>query len=291
VRGQTTIFVDLKGSTPQAVVCRHVVRGAQARRRHAPHAAAGRVGPFFNDDFGDTFGIIYGFTADGFTQRELRDHVEPRAPACCCVPDVSKVEILGAQDERIFIEFSIERLAGLGLNYPARSRRCRRRTSSALRRGETGEERLALRVSGAFETERHPRRQLRPRRRPAGSAWRHRRGAPRLRRPAAADVPRQRQPAIGLAIAMRDGGDILALGRNIGARWRASRADLPIGIEPRAGRRPGRVTVDEAIGDFMESLWQAIADHHGRSASSPRRARRARWWRCRSRSRWRSSSR
>ena len=73
----------------------------------------GVVGPFFNDDFGDTFGIIYGFTADGFTFRELRDYVEDARSRLLQVPDVSKIEVLGAQDEQIFIEFSTEKLAGL----------------------------------------------------------------------------------------------------------------------------------------------------------------------------------
>ena len=66
----------------------------------------GVVGPGFNDDFGDTYGIIYGFTADGFTQRELRDYVEDIRSRLLLVPDVSKIEILGAQDEQIFLEFS-----------------------------------------------------------------------------------------------------------------------------------------------------------------------------------------
>ena len=69
---------------------------------------AGIVGPGFNDDFGDTFGIIYGFTADGFTHRELRDYVEKIRSELLHVADVSKIEILGAQDERIFVEFSMQ---------------------------------------------------------------------------------------------------------------------------------------------------------------------------------------
>ena len=77
------------------------------------------VGPGFNDDFGDTFGIIYGFTADGFTHRELRDYVEAVRSRLLNVPDVSKIEIIGAQDEQIFIEFSTQQLAGLGIDRAA----------------------------------------------------------------------------------------------------------------------------------------------------------------------------
>ena len=80
---------------------------------------AGIVGPGFNDDFGDTFGIIYGFTSDGFTHRELRDRVEDIRSKLLLVPDVSKIEVLGAQDERIFVEFSMKELASLGIDRSA----------------------------------------------------------------------------------------------------------------------------------------------------------------------------
>ena len=83
----------------------------------------GVVGPGFNDEFGDTYGIIYGFTADGFSPRELRDYVEDVRSKLLLVPDVSKIEILGAQDEKIFVEFSMEKLAGLGIDRNALLRR------------------------------------------------------------------------------------------------------------------------------------------------------------------------
>lgn len=258
VPGQTTIFVDLKGATPPAVVpdMWYQVRRRVADMRHT--LPQGVVGPFFNDDFGDTFGIIYGFTADGFSQRELRDYVEAARSRLLLVPDVSKVEILGAQDERIFIEFSTERLAGLGINRSALVAALQ--AQNLVRPAgliETGQERLAVRVSGAFENEQDIRnvnfvvgdRIFR-----LGDIAEVRRGT--------ADPPQPMfrvngQPAIGLAVAMRDSGDILALGRNIKAAMDEIRATLPIGIEPILVADQA-VTVDEAIGDFTESLWQAI---------------------------------
>ena len=74
------------------------------------------VGPGFNDEFGDTFGIVYGFTADGFTDRELRDYVVDVRKQLLQLPDVSKIDILGAQDERVYVEFSTAQLAGLGID-------------------------------------------------------------------------------------------------------------------------------------------------------------------------------
>ena len=77
--GATTIFVNLKGSTSAQQVADtwYHVRKSIADMRHT--LPSGVRGPFFNDEFGDTFGIIYGFTADGFTPRELRDYVEDAA--------------------------------------------------------------------------------------------------------------------------------------------------------------------------------------------------------------------
>src|SRR5208337_2563672 len=114
--GVATIFVNLKGSTPASQVpdiWYQVRKNIGDIRRSLP---AGVVGPGFNDDFGDTYGLIYGFTADGFTHRELRDHVEDIRSRLLQVPDVSKIEILGAQDEQIFVEFSTQVLAGLGID-------------------------------------------------------------------------------------------------------------------------------------------------------------------------------
>ena len=74
--------------------------------------------PVCDDEFGDTYGIVYGFTADGFTHRELRDYVEDIRSRLLQVPDVAKVNLIGAQPERIYIEFSPAKLAGYGLTPP-----------------------------------------------------------------------------------------------------------------------------------------------------------------------------
>ena len=117
--GVTTIFVNLQGSANAKQVSDtwYQVRKNVGDMRHT--LPAGVVGPGFNDDFGDTFGIIYGFTSDGFTHRELRDYVEDIRSRLLLVPDVSKIELLGAQDERIFVEFSMKELASLGIDRSA----------------------------------------------------------------------------------------------------------------------------------------------------------------------------
>jgi multidrug efflux pump len=257
--GSTTIFVTLKGSTPAKQVpdiWYHVRKNVGDIRHTLP---AGVLGPGFNDEFGDTFGIIYGFTADGFTHRELRDYVEKIRTRLLSVPDVSKIEVLGAQDEQIIIEFSTEKLAGLGIDRTSLIAAIQAQNAvSPAGTLETNDERILLRVSGAFTSESDL------------LAVNIAANGRLLRLSDIADIRRvfvdppqpifriNGVPGIGLAIAMRDGGDILALGRNIRQTMSEITADLPLGIEPSLVADQSSV-VQGAIGEFMESLWQAIA--------------------------------
>ncbi|MBK8535520.1 MAG: efflux RND transporter permease subunit [Candidatus Competibacteraceae bacterium] len=257
--GDTTIFVNLKGSASGNEVpdAWYQVRKRVADMRHT--LPQGIVGPFFNDEFGDTFGIIYAFTADGFTHRELRDQVEDIRSQLLQVQDVSRIDILGAQDEVIYIDFSVERLAGLGFA-PSALIAALQAQNIVIPAGvlRTGEETIALRVSGAFASEQDI------------AAVTFAIGDRMLRLSDIAEIRRgftdppqpmfriNGQPAIGLAIAMREGGDTLALGRNIGQATKKIAADLPVGIEARlVADQP--LTVDLAINEFTTSLWQAIA--------------------------------
>ncbi|MCG7352778.1 efflux RND transporter permease subunit [Roseomonas mucosa] len=257
--GQSLIYVELLGSTPGAKVADtwYQVRKYIGDIRHT--LPPGIQGPFFNDDFGDTFGIVYGFTADGFTHRELRDHVEEMRSELLKVPDVSRIEFIGAQDERVFIEFSMEKLAGLGIDRNALIAALQAQNLiSPAGTIEGGQERLLLRVSGSFESEDDIR------------ATNFSMGNRILRLSDVAEVHRgyadPPQPmfrangreAIGLGISMRDGGDVLQLGRNIDAAARRVMADMPVGIEMHSVAEQPR-TVELAIADFMDSLWQSIA--------------------------------
>src|SRR5215510_10526536 len=257
--GSTTIFVNLTGDTSArevADVWYHVRKSIGDIRHTLP---AGTLGPFFNDEFGDTFGIIYGFIADGFTQRELRDHVEDIRAQLLDVPDVSKIEILGAQDEQIFIEFSMADLAALGFD--------RTTLIAALQAQnivrpagiiQTGKESVSVRVSGAFRSE----QDLAAVNFAIGGRMLRLSDIARIHR-GYADPPQPQfrvngEPALGLAIAMREGGDILALGDNVKAAMAKIAANLPVGIEPMLVSDQA-VTVEDSIAEFTSSLWQAVA--------------------------------
>jgi multidrug efflux pump len=257
--GSTIIFVNLKGSTRPAEIpdIWYQVRKNVGDIRHT--LPAGVLGPGFNDDFGDTFGIIYGFTADGFSHRELRDYVEGVRSRLLNVADVSKIDVLGAQDEQILVEFSIKQLAGLGIDRSALIAALQAQNAvSPAGAIQTGVETLQLRVSGAFGSEQDI---LNLNFLSNGRLVRLRDIAQVRRSYVDPPQPMFRvngKPAIGLAISMRTGGDILALGKNVARTIDDATADLPLGIDATlVADQP--VVVRHAIGDFMTSLWQAIA--------------------------------
>ncbi|MGY8706732.1 efflux RND transporter permease subunit [Bradyrhizobium sp. 18BD] len=257
--GVSTVFVNLKGSANAKEVADtwyHVRKSIGDMRHTLP---AGVIGPGFNDEFGDTFGIIYGFTSDGFSQRELRDRVEDIRSRLLLVSDVSKIELLGEQDEVIFVEFSTKELAALGIDRSALIAALQSqnvvRPAGAI---QTSSESISIRVSGSFQSE----QDIANINFSAGGRMLRLSDIAQVRR-GYTDPPKPMfrvngHPAIGLAIAMRDGGDILALGANIRKAMNRITAELPIGIEPiLVADQP--VVVDYAIREFMVSLIQAIA--------------------------------
>ena len=257
--GKATIFVYLKDSTPPAQVSDiwyQVRKKVYDIRSTLPQ---GIVGPGFNDEFGDTYGIVYGFTADGFTHRELRDCVDDVRKKLLELPDISKIDVLGAQDERVYVEFSTEQLAGLGIDRSALIAALDAQ-NAVTPQGvvQTGDEKILIRVSGAFRSEQDilavnfvaNGRIIR-----LGDIARVTRG------PADPAQPMFRvngKEGIGLAIAMRAGGDVLALGHNVAHAMSEIKANLPVGIEPAlVADQP--VTVEDAVNEFMKALWEAVA--------------------------------
>jgi len=256
--GQSTIFVNLKGSTPAAEVpdIWYQVRKKVGDIKHT--LPQGVLGPGFNDEFGDTFGIVYGFTADGFTHRELKDFVDDVRSRLLQVPDVSKIEVLGAQDERIYVEFSTERLAGLGIDRSALIAALQAQNAVAPAGVvQTEDEKILVRVSGAFRSEKdilNVNFMAKDRIIPLSDIAQVTRG------PADPPQPLFRvngKEAIGLAISMRNGGDVLALGNNVERAMSDIAADLPIGIETtRVAEQPA--TVEHAVDEFMKALKEAV---------------------------------
>ena len=257
--GQSTIFVYLKGSTGPKEVSDAWYQVRKKIKDIELTLPQGVIGPVSDDEFGDTYGIVYGFTADGFTHRELRDYVEEIRSRLLQVPDVNKVNLIGQQAERIFIEFSPTKLAGYGLK-PAELAAALQAQNAVAPTGviTTDEESITLRVSGAMASEKDI------------AEMNFDVGGRNVRLADIAEVRREYSdppdpmfringtPGLGLSISMRDGGDVLALGENIQHTMEELKADLPIGIEPvMVANQPE--TVHRSIDEFMEALWESIA--------------------------------
>lgn len=257
--GRTTVFVNLLGSIRSRDV---PDTWYQVRKKIGDIRASlpqGVVGPAFNDEFGDTYGILYAFTSDGFTQRRLRDYVERVRSKLLQTRDVSKIDVFGAQDEKIYVEFSARQLAGLHLDRQALIAALQAQNAvTPAGVVQTADEKILVQVTGAFHSEedlRHVNFVA------DGRIFRLSDIATVKRGYSDPPQPMFRfngMPAIGLGISMRNGGDILLLGHDIETAMAAITANLPIGIEPHLVADQPRV-VEAAVDDFMEALWEAIA--------------------------------
>ncbi|VVO93937.1 Multidrug export protein AcrF [Pseudomonas fluorescens] len=219
----------------------------------------GVQGPFFNDEFGTTFGNIYALTGDGFDYAVLKDYADRIQIQLQRVKDVGKVDLLGLQDEKIWIELSNVKLATLGLPLAAVQQALEEQNAvSTAGFFETTSERLQLRVSGNFQTvdeiKNFPIR-VGDRTFRIADVANVRRGfndppAPRMRFMA--------EDAIGLAVAMKEGGDILVLGKALEVEFARIQNNLPAGMQLRkVSDQPAAVKT--GVGEFVQVLVEALA--------------------------------
>ena len=217
------------------------------------------VGPFFNDEFGDTFGNIYALTGKGFDYAVLKDYAERVQLALQDQPDVGKIELFGVQNEKIWVELSNTKLATLGVPAAAVGEALNQQNAIAPAGFfETASSRVPLRVDGRFTSV----EQIR--------AFPIRVGDRTFRLGDVADVhrgfadppgPRMRfmgEDAIGIGVAMKSGGDILKLGKTLETEFAALQKTLPAGMELRkVADQPA--AVDESVGEFVKVLTEAVA--------------------------------
>ena len=215
-------------------------------------------GPFFNDEFGTTFGNIYALTGEGFDYAVLKDYADRVQLQLQRVKDVGKVEILGLQDEKIWIELSNTRLASMGLPLQIVQKALEEQNSvSATGFFETATDRVQLRVSGQFETVEQIREfpiRIGERTFRLGDIAEIRRG---FNDPAAPRVRFMGEDALALAVAMRDGGDILVLGKALEDEFARLQDVLPVGMQLRkVSDQPA--AVKESVGEFVQVLAEAL---------------------------------
>lgn len=256
--GQTIVYVELLPTTKadQLPLIWQTVRNYMGDiRGEFPQEFAGFQ---FNDNFGDVFGNIYAFTADGFSGRELRDYVEQTRRAVQALDDAGKVEIFGAQDEVIYLEFSTERLAALGLNQKA-VLAVLSAQNAIIPSGviDTGAEQVLVRVGGQFEgTDSLENINLR-----VGERFFRLTDVADIRRgyvdPPSSIFRFDGAEAIGLSVGMRKGANIIDFGEKLTAVMAQAQADLPIGIEIHQVADQPKV-VEDAVGHFITALIEAV---------------------------------
>jgi len=263
--GESLTIFQLKDSAPPKEV---TASWYQARKRVGDMRSTlptGVVGPVFNDDFGDVYGSIFALSADGFSREELRVFAERVRQQLLRVDDVAKVEVFGAQAEKIFIEISQKRLAqlGLDLNQVIAQIGAQNAVEGA---GvlNAGSENLQVRVAGQFnsvdELKRFPIRGVNA---ATGVASALQLGdIADVRRdyvdPPAVKVRHQGQDVIALGVSMTKGGDIIALGKALKLTMAQVQVDLPAGITvSQVQDQP--TAVSRSVSEFVRVLIEAVA--------------------------------
>ncbi|MEX5403293.1 efflux RND transporter permease subunit [Stenotrophomonas sp. WED208] len=216
------------------------------------------VGPFFNDEFGDTYGNIYALTGKGFDYAVMRDYADRIQLELQRVPDVGKIDLVGLQDEKVWIELSNTRLATLGVSMQqVQQALADQNAVTGTSFFETATDRVQLRVTGQFN-DIDAIRQFPIR---AGDRTVHLGDIAEVKRgfadPASPKMRFMGEEAIGLAVAMKDGGDILKLGANLDAEFERLQKTLPAGMQLRKVSDQPQ-SVEESVGEFVRVLTEAV---------------------------------
>ena len=228
---------DMKGTLPQGV-----------------------IGPFFNDEFGDVYGVIYALESDGFSYAELKTFADDVRQQLLRVPDVAKVELFGVQDEKLYIEISQKRLAQLGLDMNAVLAQLGQQNAvESAGAVQTPLDVVQVRVAGQFNAIEDLKAM--PIRGASGNQLRLSDIAD-IRRgyidPPAIKVRHQGKEVIALGVSMAKGGDIIALGKSLQAVTDHFDKALPLGMKlVQVQDQPKAVA--NSVNEFIKVLIEAVA--------------------------------
>ncbi len=256
--GESNVFLVAKDTLPSEALPNvfYQVRKKLSDIRHT--FPAGTQGPFINDEFGDTFGNIYALIGDGYDYALLKRYAERVQLQLLRVPDVAKVELIGLQDERVFVEISNAKLSTFGIPFEDVVRQLEAQNAvTPAGSFETDTDRIYLRTSGAFETV-DAIRNINIR----ANGRLFRLGDVAEVRRAFVDPPQARmrfkgQEALGIAVAMKPGGDIVRLGSALDQVSDRISATLPVGLQlERVADQPKAVR--HAIAEFVDTLAIAV---------------------------------
>jgi multidrug efflux pump subunit AcrB len=262
--GESTILFQVKDSTKASDVANtwYTVRKKVGDIRAT--LPAGVQGPFFNDEFGDVFGVIYALEADGFSDAEVKSFADDVRQKLLRVTDVNKVELMGVQDEKLYVEISQKRLSQLGLDMnQVLAQLGQQNAVEGAGAIQTPLDVVQVRVAGQFQAV----EQLRamPIRGSSGSQLRLGDIAEIKRDyvdPPALKVRHQGKQVIALGVSMSKGGDIIALGKALAVATAKIDATLPAGIHlVKVQDQPAAVakSVNEFVGVLIEAIGIVLA--------------------------------
>ncbi|MFC2768129.1 MAG: efflux RND transporter permease subunit [Mitsuokella sp.] len=256
--GQTVIYVRLDQTIPKEQIrptWRDVRNFCEDVKTDLPK---GVYGPYYNDRFDDVFGSVYAVTGDGWSYEEMREQAEKTRRMLLQVPRVQKVELIGEQKEKVYVEMDRAKLASLGIAPDVVMQALAAQGDvAAAGKVETESDNVYLRVSGTFEDVGAIRAlplQAGGRVFRLGDVAQVER---RYEEPAEPKMFFDGEPAIGIAVSMEDGGNILKLGKDLRTLTAKIQAGLPAGLEVhQVSDQPA--VVDASIHDFVKTLLEAI---------------------------------
>jgi multidrug efflux pump len=256
--GESTLFFTIKDSAPPSRV---PDTWYQVRKKVGDIVytlPAGIQGPYFNDEFGDVYTNIYALQGDGFSPAQLHDYAERLRTELLRVPDVNKVDFIGDQEQRVYVEIANAQLAKLGLT-PQQIADAVNTQNSVAGAGTftTADDRVYVRPSGQI----HDTDQL------ADILIRVNGRTLRLgdiavisrgyTDPQTETMRFENQNVLGIGVTMAPSGDVIALGKELDAQTARLRAELPAGLKfTQVASMPH--AVERSIDDFAEAVAEAI---------------------------------
>ena len=256
--GETTIILKLKESASPKDTAQSWYQVRKKIGDIKGTLPPGVVGPFFNDEFGDTYGSIFALSADGFTYAEMKDYADFVRQQLLGVPLVAKVELFGVQEEKINIEFSHKKFAQLGIPIEAIANQIATQNSvESTGVLVTPTDNLQVRVTGALKTVKDlADLELRAN----GTTFRLGDFATIKRQyqdPPGDKMRYNGKEVIGLGVSMEKGGNIIELGKHMEKTVAQLKAKLPVGIElQRVSDQPEAVKA--SVGEFVHTLIEAV---------------------------------
>lgn len=256
--GKTVIYVYLKDSVPASELQKHWTEVRNSVEDMWSQLPSGVVGPYINDRFDDVYGTIYAVTGGDYSYEEKRKYAEDIRQRLLRVPDVQRVQLLGVQQQMIYVEMNQDKLASMGIS-PDSIFRIIQQQGTMMPSGtiHTDTRNVAIRVEGLLGTpealENLPIH--------VGNQTFHLGDIAQVKQtytdPASSMMYYDGKPAIGIAVSMTPGGNNLTLGANLQKAVEEMKPNLPLGLNVSLVADQPKV-VNDSISEFTESLIEAI---------------------------------